>query len=387
VGLFPSSTWHAAAFTTVDGLRHFPNIPSEEMFTTPDPARVDGHVTATRPLELFGALIDGIRVEFSEGRAVRLDAELSADHPAVARGEGRGRVRLGELARVDGEGRIRPLETTFYETLLDENAASHIALGSSTDYEPHPVGTPGLVWDAPGRHANYPSTIQPESEQRRRTGLRPVGRGGLGAVEALVDRSARANERLPVIPGDELRVGEHEIGVELECQLSGVDVGIEQALGLCVPDRVLEHPGPFADDGQRQVPHGPRARVKLGCDGREEASAGEHGNLDVAQEAVGQHPDALEPVRRARGGLDDELVEDRARRLDGRDLELLLRAEVREQAALAHSDLIREPAEREAFEALHRREARGLLEDRAARPDAVAPLCPRGPSCRVRIHP
>ena len=45
VGLLPSSAWHAADFTTVDGLRHFPNIPSEEMFTTPDPLRVDGHVT------------------------------------------------------------------------------------------------------------------------------------------------------------------------------------------------------------------------------------------------------------------------------------------------------------------------------------------------------
>jgi aminopeptidase len=52
VGLFASSLWHAADFTTVDGLRHFPNIPGEEIFTTPDPARVDGHVTATRPLEL-----------------------------------------------------------------------------------------------------------------------------------------------------------------------------------------------------------------------------------------------------------------------------------------------------------------------------------------------
>ena len=54
VGLFPSSVWHAADFTTVDGLRHFPNIPSEEMFTTPDPARVDGHVTATRPSSCTG---------------------------------------------------------------------------------------------------------------------------------------------------------------------------------------------------------------------------------------------------------------------------------------------------------------------------------------------
>ena len=133
VGLFPSSVWHAADFTTVDGLRHFPNIPSEEMFTTPDPARVDGHVTATRPLELYGAVIDGIRVEFSDGKAVRLDAERGADTLRSLAAKDEGASRLGELALVDGEGRIGPLETTFYETLLDENAASHVALGNGYD--------------------------------------------------------------------------------------------------------------------------------------------------------------------------------------------------------------------------------------------------------------
>ena len=133
VGLFPSSVWHAADFTTVDGLRHFPNIPSEEMFTTPDPARVDGHVTATRPLELYGAVIDEIRVEFSQGKAVRLDAGRGADTLRSVAAKDEGASRLGELALVDGEGRIGPLETIFYETLLDENAASHIALGNGYD--------------------------------------------------------------------------------------------------------------------------------------------------------------------------------------------------------------------------------------------------------------
>ena len=74
VGLFPSSIWHAADFHTADGLRHFPNVPSEEIFTTPDPDRVDGHVTATRPLDVYGAMMDGIRVEFANGRATRIDA-------------------------------------------------------------------------------------------------------------------------------------------------------------------------------------------------------------------------------------------------------------------------------------------------------------------------
>jgi aminopeptidase len=129
VGLLPSSAWQAADFTTAEGLRHFPNIPSEEIFTTPDPERVEGHVTATRPLEVYGALMDGIRVEFSGGRAVRIDADRGADTLRAIAAKDEGAARLGELALVDGEGRIGPLGTVFYETLVDENAASHIALG------------------------------------------------------------------------------------------------------------------------------------------------------------------------------------------------------------------------------------------------------------------
>jgi aminopeptidase len=133
VGLFPSSVWHAVDFTTVDGLRHFPNIPSEEMFTTPDPARVEGHVTATRPLQVYGAMVDGIRVEFSDGKAVRIDADRGADTLRSIAAKDEGASRLGELALVDREGRIGPLGTVFFETLIDENAASHIALGSGYD--------------------------------------------------------------------------------------------------------------------------------------------------------------------------------------------------------------------------------------------------------------
>jgi aminopeptidase len=130
VGLFPSSRWLAAGFETVDGLRHYPNLPSEEIFTTPDPERVEGHVAATLPLELYGSFISGIRVEFAGGRAVKIDAEQGADAlRAVAEKDG-GASRLGELALVDRDGRIGSLGTVFFDTLIDENAASHIALGS-----------------------------------------------------------------------------------------------------------------------------------------------------------------------------------------------------------------------------------------------------------------
>jgi aminopeptidase len=81
------------------------------------------------PRELYGQLIEGIRIEFAEGRAVRIDAERNAETLRVAAAKDEGASRLGELALVDSHGRIGPLDTVFYDTLLDENAASHLALG------------------------------------------------------------------------------------------------------------------------------------------------------------------------------------------------------------------------------------------------------------------
>ena len=131
VGLLGSSRWIAADFETADGLVHHPNIPSEEVFTTPDPARTNGTVTATKPLFTSGTTISGLRVRFEDGRAVQIDADEGAD---VVRGlieRDGGAPRLGEVALVDREGRIGPLGTVFFDTLLDENAASHLALGAA----------------------------------------------------------------------------------------------------------------------------------------------------------------------------------------------------------------------------------------------------------------
>ncbi len=129
VGLLPSSRWRAAKFETIDGVEHQPNIPTEEVFTTPDPERVDGVVTATKPLFTSGTTVTGLKIRFEGGRAVQIDADQGVE---VIRGmvaTDDGAARLGEVALVDREGRIGPLETVFYDTLLDENAASHIALG------------------------------------------------------------------------------------------------------------------------------------------------------------------------------------------------------------------------------------------------------------------
>jgi aminopeptidase len=130
VGLLPSSRWLAAQFETVDGIVHMPNLPTEEVFTTPDPLRADGHVTSTKPLMLGGSHITGLRVEFSGGRVTKIDADTNAEVLRAYAARDEGASHLGEVALVDGNGRIGPLDTVFYDTLIDENAASHIALGS-----------------------------------------------------------------------------------------------------------------------------------------------------------------------------------------------------------------------------------------------------------------
>jgi aminopeptidase len=134
IGLFQSGHFAAGDLDTIDGRRHSPNIPTEEVFGTPDPERVDGHVSATMPLELSGTIIDGITIEFDGGRAVKIDANSNADALRAVADRDEGSSRLGEIALVDGEGRIGPLGRVFYDTLIDENAASHIALGQGFEF-------------------------------------------------------------------------------------------------------------------------------------------------------------------------------------------------------------------------------------------------------------
>lgn len=130
VGLLPGSRWVGGADTRRDGLVHLPNIPTEEVFTTPDPARTEGVVTATRPLDVGGTVVRGLRVRFEAGRAVQIDADSGAEVLRRRAAVDDGAARLGEVALVDDSGRVGPLGTVFFDTLLDENATSHIALGA-----------------------------------------------------------------------------------------------------------------------------------------------------------------------------------------------------------------------------------------------------------------
>jgi aminopeptidase len=133
VGLLPSSRFakEGGSSQTRTGIRHVPNIPTEEVYTTPDPQRTEGFVAATKPLDVAGSLVTGLRIRFDRGRAVEIDADTNAEALRGRCAVDDGASRLGEVALVDRESRIGKLGRTFFTTLLDENAASHLALGDA----------------------------------------------------------------------------------------------------------------------------------------------------------------------------------------------------------------------------------------------------------------
>ncbi len=130
IGLLPTGRWQAARFATVDGIVHTPNLPTEEVFTSPDPERVDGQVRSTKPLLVNEVAVRGLEVRFAGGRAVAIDAAEGAGTLRAMVARDPGAARLGEVALVDRESRIGQTGRIYSSTLLDENAASHIALGA-----------------------------------------------------------------------------------------------------------------------------------------------------------------------------------------------------------------------------------------------------------------
>jgi len=132
VGLLPTSRFSTGrpGMQTIDGVVHAPNLPTEEVGSAPDPQRVDGVVAATKPLDLSGTLIRDLRVRFEGGRAVEIQGD-GAEALRARTEKDEGASRLGEVALVDSEGRIGRTNTIFFNTLLDENAASHLALGNA----------------------------------------------------------------------------------------------------------------------------------------------------------------------------------------------------------------------------------------------------------------
>ena len=129
IGLADGHEWHGGASTARNGITCNPNIPTEEVFTTPHALRVEGHVASTKPLSYQGTLIEGIAVKFEAGRIVEARASRGLDVLEKVLDTDEGARRLGEVALVPHSSPISKSGLLFYNTLFDENAASHIALG------------------------------------------------------------------------------------------------------------------------------------------------------------------------------------------------------------------------------------------------------------------
>jgi aminopeptidase len=132
VGLLPRSRWMCATFVTENGIEHIPNLPTEEVFTSPDWRRTEGTVRATYPLVVPGlaALVTGLEARFEGGKLVEVSAEEGAD---IIRGQLETDEQapfLGEIALVDGSSRVKRTGLVFKDTLFDENATCHIAYGN-----------------------------------------------------------------------------------------------------------------------------------------------------------------------------------------------------------------------------------------------------------------
>jgi aminopeptidase len=129
VGMLPNSYWSGGIDTTSWGQRYIANVPTEEVYTTPDWRRTEGVVHSTRPLSLHGTMVRDLEVRFEGGRAVEVNASTGAD---VVRGEmavDEGAAFLGEVALVTGDSRVAETGITFFDTLFDENVTCHIAYG------------------------------------------------------------------------------------------------------------------------------------------------------------------------------------------------------------------------------------------------------------------
>ncbi|TDQ21289.1 aminopeptidase T [Phyllobacterium brassicacearum] len=129
VGLADEHEWHGGASVAKNGITCNPNIPTEEVFTTPHALRVDGHVSSTKPLSHQGTLIENIRVRFEGGKIVEAKATRGEEVFNKVLGTDEGARRLGEVALVPHSSPISASGLLFFNTLFDENAASHIALG------------------------------------------------------------------------------------------------------------------------------------------------------------------------------------------------------------------------------------------------------------------
>ena len=186
VGLIEGHRWLAGVFPTTWGPVPVVNLPTEEVFTTPDRARVEGTVRMTKPVLMAGgALIEGLRLRFEGGRAVEVQADTNEDAVRSQLAFDEGASRLGEVALVDGSSPVGQSGIVFGDILLDENAASHVAWGHA--YELAVPGLPKGRAEQEGLGFNLSSVHQDAM---------------IGGPEVSVDGVEPGGARVPIIRDD-----------------------------------------------------------------------------------------------------------------------------------------------------------------------------------------
>ncbi len=129
VGLNPKGIWQGGGDVTIDGTEFFPNMPTEEIFTTPDRLRADGVVYSSMPLVHYGSLVEDFSITFKDGIATKCTARKGQEILEAIFSVDDGAARLGECALVPWTSPIQQSGVLFYNTLFDENASCHLAVG------------------------------------------------------------------------------------------------------------------------------------------------------------------------------------------------------------------------------------------------------------------
>jgi len=163
VGLMAESRWVAAGAETASGQFYVPNLPTEEVFTAPDRRRTEGRVRSTRPLVLAGGtVVRDLEISFSGGRITEVRASSGEDDVRAEVALDAGASYLGEVALVDESSRVGRSGTTFWSTLYDENAASHIAYGTAVLHavdldgaDPEQVDLEAIGVNQSGAHTDF----------------------------------------------------------------------------------------------------------------------------------------------------------------------------------------------------------------------------------------
>ena len=131
VGLVPNARWTGGAMDDPDGVTYMPNIPTEEVFTSPDRRRADGVISLTKPVIIGGVVVEGLKVTFGGGRITDVTATSGTESVRAQLGIDEGARSLGEVSLVDRDSRIAKAGILFHNMLFDENAACHVAWGQS----------------------------------------------------------------------------------------------------------------------------------------------------------------------------------------------------------------------------------------------------------------